>query len=179
MSGADGPADPRGRGERGVPDGHERSDPYHSHRFAVAVDGLPDLGVTEVRGLEATVEDRTGPSTGDADRPWWNPGGILDGVVDRPSRERETRSPNLELWRGVTDEPALWHWLAEWVEGRIEPRTVRVSLLDETGAAAVGWVCPGATPVEWTGPKLAADAPGVATERLELAHDGIRVATDR
>lgn len=177
-------------------DAEARPDPYRRHRFVVEADGLPKLGIAEVRGLEVTVEarpdrttDASAASEGSDDRPWWDVGGVVDRVVDRnrPGRPgstsatpvHDTTSPNLELRRGVTDEPALWNWLRDWVDGRIGPRTVRVYLLDGTGSAAVGWACAAATPVEWTGPDLRADAAGVATERLELAHEGISDAVER
>lgn len=162
--------------------------PYQRHRFVVDAEGLPELGFTRVRGLEVAVEGgeapererrETSPAAG-ARTGWWNRrGGLLNRVVGGVSsdRERETTSPNLELYRGVTDDQTLWTWLRDWVRGRVEPRRVGVYLLDDAGEAAVGWVCPSATPVAWTGPSLRADDPGVAMERLELAHDGLR-ATD-
>ncbi|MFC6988026.1 phage tail protein [Haloplanus sp. GCM10025708] len=167
--------------ESDVPDDLGARRPCQRHRFVVDVDGLPELGFTEVRGLEVSVDDRRDGSTTESDSGgWWNrTGGLLDRLVDRgpAGRRRETTSPNLELRRGVTGDPVLWDWLQGWVGGGVEPRTVSVYLVDDAGDAAVGWVCPSATPVEWTGPNLRADDPGVAMEKLELAHDGLDAAT--
>lgn len=163
------------------PDAQERTDPYRRHRFVVEADGLPESGFAEINGLEAAVANQSEYSTGDADkRRWWGWRNLLDRFIDRRPRYRrhETTSPNLELWRGVTDELVLWNWLQDWIDGRIEPRTVRVYLLDGDGEATVGWACTAATPIEWTGPRLEADKPGIAMEKLELAHDGISATAD-
>jgi phage tail-like protein len=79
----------------------------------------------------------------------------------------------------VTDDRRLWNWLQDWIDGEATPRTVRVFLLDEAGDRARGWRCRAATPVRWTGPALAADRPGVATEALAVAHEGIDAVDGR
>lgn len=174
-----------------------RSDPYTSHRFTVEVDDLVVGGFAEVRGLSTSVEVRdAGDATG-----WetWrdvvgqhtgNVGATLrerfgDTEVGEsiasdvgaviPSTNRRTTSPHLELRRGVTDSRALWDWLQGWVDGQVEPRDVRVFLLDGAGNEARGWVCRGATPTRWSGPDLVADRNAVAMESLELAHDGLEL----
>lgn len=161
------------------PDRQHRADPYRRHRFTVTVDGLPTLGVTEVRGLEVTVDSTPEEPTDDRRGDRGRARGFVGRFIGRHARSEryETTSPSLELRRGVTDDPVLWNWLQAWVGGQIEPRSVRVSLLDESDEPAVGWVCQEATPVEWTGPRLRADSPGVAMERLELTHEGIRATT--
>lgn len=155
------------------------SRPYGSHRFRVACDRLPPLGFTEVRGLSVAVEVRSESNGDDGRGEWWDRG---DRPVGRdepvPAERRRRRSPTLELRRGVTDETALWDWLEAWVAGDATPQDVRVCLLDEAGGPVRGWVCRSATPVRWTGPELVATAAGVATETLELAHDGIDAVED-
>jgi phage tail-like protein len=161
--------------------GRERTDPYRRHQFVVDVDGLPEVGFTEITGLEVTVEPRATRSTNDPEgRRLGDWRRFVDRVVDRPSpsRQYETSSPNLELQRGVTDDVVLWDWLQDWVDGRTEPRTVGVYLVDGAGDAAVGWVCRAARPVKWTGPKLNADKSGIAMETLELEHGGIHTTTE-
>lgn len=163
------------------------ADPCSAHRFRVSCDYLPDLGFSEVRGLSVDVvaTDADGVEATDPDerssgrRTWRDWREWIGPPVDRPRPgHRGTRSPPLELRRGVTDERALWTWLQEWVAGDVGPQDVLVCLLDARGDPVRGWTCRGATPVVWTGPDLVADRVSVATETLELAHDGIDAVTD-
>lgn len=143
-------------------------DPYRRHRFDVDIgDDRPPLGFTAVDGLSVRVETRS------AD------GSAPEHAVGRtlPATRRRTASPTLTLRRGITDDRRLWEWLRDWVDGAVEPRDVRVFLLDATGERARGWRCRAATPVRWGGPALAADRPAAATEALELAHEGIEAIT--
>lgn len=154
-------------------------DPYGAHRFRVVPDGLQPLGFTEVRGLavEVAVREADESASGDGPRvsrpPWFD-----RPVLDVPPARRETRSPPLELRRGVSDDRTLWTWLQEWVAGEVGSRDVRVCLLDVEGRPVRGWVCRAATPVRWSGPDLVADRATVATEALELTHEGIDAVTD-
>lgn len=150
-------------------------DPCGAHRFRVDCDALPSLGFSEVRGLAVAVADREEGSTDRRpirDRLDRVPHGSI------PPARRETHSPALQLHRGVTDEQALWTWLQEWVAGEVEPQDVRICLLNAGGEPVRGWVCRAATPIRWTGPALVADRAAVATESLELVHEGIDALTD-
>ncbi|CQR52258.1 MULTISPECIES: phage tail protein [Haloferax] len=161
------------------------SDPYGAHRFRVRCDALPKLGFSEVRGLSVAVESANGDDSGSESQ---SPGADGRGrrarkrPTPRPrppsSSRRATSSPPLELRRGVTDDRSLWAWFRAWVDGEATPQDVRICLLDATGDPVRGWVCRAATPVRWTGPHLVADAATVATESLELTHEGIDAVTD-
>lgn len=159
----------------------ERTDPYGRHRFAVdIVDDRTPLGFTEVRGLSVRVQAK--PAEADAADPepnWLDWDDRLGRTVRSipPPPRRRTTSPLLTLRRGITDDRRLWDWLRDWVEGAVEPRDVRVFLLDDAGDRTRGWRCCDATPVRWTGPELAADRSAAATETLELAHGGIEAIT--
>lgn len=156
--------------------GAGRTDPLKRHRFVVDADGVPTTGFAEVRGLEAAVDDRPGQDSGADSDGLWNWRRRIRRVTGfRLGRRNVARtSPNLELRRGVTEEPVLWTWLQEWTAGSARPRDVIVYLLDDVGEPAVGWVCSAARPVKWTGPTLRADRPDVAVETLELTHTGIQ-----
>lgn len=159
-------------------------DPYGAHRFRVGCEALPKLGFTEVRGLSVGVAVRADEGDGDeaSDPPeWWHWSDWyerLDWEDDPSAERRRTHSPNLELSRGVTDDTSLWSWLRGWVDGDVDPQDVTVCLLDSAGDPVRGWVCRAARPVRWTGPHLVADRPAVATESLELAHEGVDAVTD-
>lgn len=156
--------------------------PYGSHRFRVSCERLPGVGFTEVRGLAVAVEVRPeGESAERAPGPGaWR--GWDDWAAGRddpaPPARRRARSPTLELRRGVTDDEALFEWLRAWVAGDADPQDVRVCLLDGGGDPVRGWVCRGATPVRWTGPELVAARAAVATEALELTHEGVDAMAD-
>lgn len=95
------------------------------------------------------------------------------GTASPPPRQRRAEFPLLTLRRGVTDARSLEDWIAEWIAGESDERTVRIALLDAEGREARGWACRGAVPVRWSGPELRADRGGVAMESIELAHAGI------
>lgn len=156
------------------------ADPYGAHRFRVSCDVLPVMGFAEVRGLSVeTVVSEPDGSGGPDDptagrREWWD----WRTWIDRPTEgiaaaRRVSRSPRLELRRGMTDERALWNWFRDWVSGNVTPQDLRICLLDNRGRPARGWVCRAATPVRWIGPDLVADRATVAMETLELIHEGI------
>ncbi|MGB9955339.1 phage tail protein [Haloferax prahovense] len=167
------------------------SDPYGAHRFRVRCDALPKLGFSEVRGLSVAVESANGdesrsdspPSETDRRDRYGRRGRRVrkrPGPRPRPPSpsRREASSPPLELRRGVTDDQSLWAWFRAWVDGEATPQDICICLLDATGEPVRGWVCRAATPVRWTGPHLVADAAAVATESLELTHEGIDALTD-
>lgn len=162
-----------------------RPEPYRSHRFEVAIGDWDPIGFSEVHGLAVDVGVRSESDVEDdaadgfdlddwidpGEWPW--PGGRGRRDREPPAPQRRTESPPLELTRGVTDDRRLEAWVTEWVEGAVKPRDVGVWLLDAAGERARGWLCVRATPVRWRGPDLVADRSGVATETLELAHEGV------
>ena len=166
--------------------------PYGAHRFRVNCDGLPPMGFSEVRGLSVSVvvrdearegEPEAGERRADHGRPeWWHWGDWFDRLERAtrapPSSRRRTRSPPLELRRAVADDASLRAWLQGWVDGDVGPRDVRVCLLGSDGDPVRGWVCRAATPVRWTGPEFVAERAAVATESLELTHEGIDAVAD-
>lgn len=145
-----------------------RQSAHANDAFSVEVNGIGTLGVSGVRGLETTVGRREIPLA--EYLPRWL-------VGDRTVLRRDAVSPPLVLVRAATADDTLQGWFEAWVAGTASRRTVRVSLLDATGREAVGWECPNARPTRWVGPRLHADRPAVATETLELTHDGVERLT--
>lgn len=161
-------------------------DPYGAHRFSVTSEALPTLGFAEVRGLSVAVaerddevktEEREEATTARPSVSHW-----LDAPdhpkATIPEERRRTRSPPLELRRGLTDDRTLWTWLQDWVAREIEARDVRICLLDGGGRPVRGWICRAATPMRWIGPDLVAEREAVAFETLELVHEGIESIDD-
>ena len=62
-----------------------------------------------------------------------------------------------------------------WVSSQqfmVLPGTGQISVLDTTGAVVAEWFLIGVYPVRWSGPTLDVDGNQMATETLEIAHNG-------
>ena len=81
--------------------------------------------------------------------------------------------PNLELSRGLTDEEALLKWL--W-STHSEADRKEVTLTLKGGDVDRTWTFSDAFPVRWSGPALESNGSSVATETLEIAHSGMKMA---
>lgn len=80
--------------------------------------------------------------------------------------------PNLVLKRGVTYEDALLTWLFEAKEPS-KRGAVTVSLIGPDSNPVRSWAFGGAVPLKWQGPTLNAGSDAVATESLEIGHQGL------
>jgi phage tail-like protein len=80
--------------------------------------------------------------------------------------------PNLVLKRGITYEDALlkWFYAAKQATKR---GAITVSLLGPDSKPVRSFSFAGAFPVKWQGPSLNAGSTNVATETLEIAHQGL------
>jgi phage tail-like protein len=136
-----------------------RADPYPAFRFRVEFNGLIVARASEVTGLqrETTVES-------------YEEGGTNTFVHQLPGR---TKYQNLVLKRGITDDPYLWDWHEQVLQGMVERRNGMIVLMDPEGEERWRWVVLKAFPVKWIGPDLKADAGSVAFESVEFAHHGI------
>jgi phage tail-like protein len=83
------------------------------------------------------------------------------------------RYPNLVLSRGLTEQEALLKW---FMATRTEAERKEITLTLKTGAAERMWTFADAFPVKWTGPTLDAETGDIATETLEIAHTGLKLA---
>jgi|tagenome__1003787_1003787.scaffolds.fasta_scaffold20277459_2 phage tail-like protein len=81
--------------------------------------------------------------------------------------------PNLVLSRGLTNEEALLKWF--WATHTKAERKEVLLTLGE-GSASRKWAFADAFPVRWTGPQIGADGRTIATETLEIAHTGLKLA---
>jgi phage tail-like protein len=146
---------------RAVTKGSPHPDPVAELRFKVELQ--PDLSIgrfTECTGLSVEVETKE-----------YMEGGSNDFVHKLPTR---VKYPNLVLKRGVTHEEALLQW---FFESRFTPkrRDMTISLLGPGTKLVRTWVFMNAYPVKWTGPNLNANSNSVASESLEIVHNGLRV----
>jgi phage tail-like protein len=146
---------------RAVSKGSQQPDPVAELRFKVELQ--PDLNIgrfSECTGISVEVETKE-----------YMEGGSNDFVHKLPTR---VKYPNVVLKRGVTHEEALLKW---FFESRYTPvrRDMTISLMGPGTQLVRTWVFMNAYPVKWTGPNLNANSNAVASEQLEIVHNGLRV----
>lgn len=146
---------------RAVTKGSTQPDPVAELRFTVQLQ--PDLSIgrfMECTGISVEVETKE-----------YMEGGSNDFVHKLPTR---VKYPNVVLKRGVTHEEALLRW---FFESRYTPvrRDMTISLMGPGTKFVRSWVFMNAYPVKWTGPNLNANSNAVASEQLEIVHNGLKV----
>jgi phage tail-like protein len=97
-------------------------------------------------------------------------GGSNDFVHKLPTR---VKYPNIVLKRGVTyeDELLKWVWATRTQAEQVE---MTISLMGPGSSTVRTWAFLNAYPVKWTGPTLNAGSNQIATETLEIVHNGMR-----
>jgi len=81
------------------------------------------------------------------------------------------KHPNLTLKRGVTNENALMAWFFA-CKDRAKRKDITLTMLGPDGQPVRQWGFAGAYPSKWTGPTFNAGSNNVATESLEIVHQG-------
>lgn len=99
-------------------------------------------------------------------------GGVNDFVYRLPTR---TSHPNLVMTGGLTDDDKLFRWFAA-TQTKPDLRELTVELNVAGATQKWRWTFSDAYPVSWTGPELDTGAGDLATETLEIAHSGWKVA---
>ena len=116
---------------------------------------------TEVSGLTAELETLT-----------YNEGGRNDRVHKLPTRMKH---PNLVLKRGVPTIKDLQQWALESFMGP-DRKEITLTMYNQQLEKVRTWSFKNAYPVKWTGPAFNSAQNTVATEVIEIAHDGIQVS---
>ena len=120
-----------------------REDPYGAHNFAVEIDDVT-VGFSQVSGLGCVF------AYGDGN----------ESVVSRVTE--------VTLRRGITGDTAVWSWVREVMNGKPDPRTVTIRLLDDRRAEVCSWVLGQAQVGRWSGPTLNAIGGTLAMEEIVL-----------
>jgi phage tail-like protein len=141
-----------------------RDDPYGAYNFLVIVNGVSDDGEAvkgafmEASGLEvelSPIDYRTGAE---------------DIVVRKiPGLKKFT---NITLKRGVIGDGGFWSWVKKGLDGAVLRAEGSIILLDEAREEVMRWNFKRAWPCKWTGPGMKAAANEIATETLEICHEG-------
>jgi phage tail-like protein len=131
-----------------------------TYRFSVKIPDVDTIGYfSRCDGLELSFELYE-----------YREGGMNDFVHHLPGG---LRYPNLVLTRGLTNEQALLKWF--WAtHTQAERKEILLTLGD--GTVSRSWTFNEAFPVRWTGPQIESDGSAVATETLEIAHSGLKMA---
>ena len=136
--------------------------PFGLSTFEVSIPDISAVGVfRDCQGLEMSFEVFT-----------YREGGNNEVVHQFPSR---ATYPNLVLSRGMTDEDALLRWLWQ-TRVKAERKEVTITLHDWGQTTKRSWSFADAFPVRWTGPTLSAESTELASETLEIAHAGLKMA---
>lgn len=134
-------------------------DSAQSLRFRVKLDGGADLGDwSKCDGLSVEYEVFE-----------YKEGGANEFIHRLPGR---AKYQNLKLTRPLNKDSSK---VARWIAGmknQVQRETAEVSALDTQGEAIATWNFEGVYPVKWSGPSLDIGNNSVATESLELAHNG-------
>lgn len=130
-----------------------------SLRYMVIIDGQTSLGEwTKCEGLAVEYDVFE-----------YAEGGNNSFTYRFPGRRKYT---NIKLTRAIdTSTGAVMAWLAS-IQAKAVGTTAQITVLDSTGDVVFAWNLIGVFPVKWTGPTLDAGAKSVATETLELVHNG-------
>jgi phage tail-like protein len=127
--------------------------------FELTTPGVSIGHFTEVSGLSAEVETLT-----------YNEGGNNEFIHRLPTR---VKYPNLVLKRGISKEDALQKWFQK-SHTQAQRTDITVTMLDHEGRRLRTWSFVGAYPIKWTGPAFNAGQNTVATEAIEIAHEGLK-----
>ena len=111
---------------------------------------------SECRGLSVEYEVLSYAAGGD------------DFVHQLRGRKKYT---NLTLKRGITNDKALATWFRQ-TKKREDRGAVTISLLTPATQSVRKWTFARAHPIKWEGPSMSAGGNVVATEVLEIAHEG-------
>jgi phage tail-like protein len=146
-----------------VPTG-DREDPFSSMKFVVEIEGIPTSGFPAVSGIEADVAVVD-----------YRPGN--DKIPGARKLPGEAKFSNIVLKRGMTSDLSSWNWMRETLESQVSRRNMSVVLLNEAGEEVIRFNFRDAWPAKWSGPDLNGEGNGVAIETLEIAHEGLSIAS--
>jgi phage tail-like protein len=144
---------------RAVTAGSSTPDPVAELRFKVDVQGISIGRFSECTGIAVEVEMKD-----------YNEGGSNEFVHKLPTR---IKYPNIVLKRGVTHEDALLKWFWD-SRNAVQRKEMTITLLGPGASTVRTWAFMNAYPVKWTGPNLKAGSNSIATETLEVVHNGLK-----
>jgi phage tail-like protein len=142
--------------------------PFGSFGFKVLVtlgDGKDSKGTAcfqEVSGLSASlnVED------------------VVEGGRNNTTRKMigVASFSNITLKRGLCSD-TMFKWIKSYIEGNFTQRMSGcIQLLGDDGKPVKEFKFKNGIPVKWDGPSLSVSSDAIATESLEIAHEGLELS---
>jgi phage tail-like protein len=144
-----------------------RDDPYGGYNFEILINGISDDGTAvkgsfaEASGLEVDIQ----------------PIEYRNGAEDITMRKIPglKKFPNIVLKRGILGDVALWNWIQQAMDGKVQRTEGSVVLLDENKQEVMRWNFKRGWPCKWTGPGLNAKNNEIGMETLEICHEGLQL----
>lgn len=140
----------------------ERRDPYRTFNFQLQIDGVPLGAFSEVSGL-----------TAEGDAVDYREGTDLQQNVRKLTGLR--KYSNITLKRGYTQDPSLWRWYGNIVNGQADRRNVTIVLMNEARQPVLRWHAESAWVNKIEGPSFKAAGNEIAMESVELVHEGLTI----
>jgi phage tail-like protein len=140
-----------------------RDDPYAAFNFLVEIDGVTVAGFSECSGLSTesdVIEYRCGNEPATMRK--------LPGIL---------KYTKIVLKRGYTTDQSLWTWRKTTLDGQTQRVSGSIVLLDEGRQEALRWNFSQGWACKWDGPAFNAKTNDVAIELIEIAHEGLVLAT--
>lgn len=134
--------------------------PYKKYNYKVLIDNKEEAGFSEVSAPDISsdpVEYREGNMAGMT--PIKQPGII--------------KYSNVTLKNGVTASQTFVNWMKTVLSGKVERKTVVITLMDDAMTEVASWQLEKAWPTKYTAPDLNATSNEVAIESLELVTEGV------
>ncbi|HLJ46312.1 MAG TPA: phage tail protein [Bryobacteraceae bacterium] len=123
----------------------------------------PLAGFSECGGLDSTLEIEE-----------YREGGNNGTSLKFPTR---ITWGHIHLKRGVVMSGDLWQWHFGFVTGQGSRRDGVITLQDDRKRPIRVWTFTRGLPVKWTGPAMNAGQNQLAIEELEIAHEGLQMAS--
>ena len=134
--------------------------PFSIHTFVLKIPDIDEVGFfMSCTGLELMFDVYEYHEGGRNDIVHRLPGGLS--------------YPNLILSRGLTREDKLLKW---FYATQTEAERKEITLTLRGGPDERTWTFTEAFPVKWTGPQIDSQGSSIATETLEIAHAGLKIA---
>lgn len=148
-------------------DGSKQDDvwPLPKFHFEVEIKDVGKIPFQEVSGLDTeaqVIEYRAGDSK-------------TYSTIKMPGIMKFS---NVTFKKGVfTKDNRFWDWYSKRNMNTFKRSPITISLLDENSKAQMVWTLQNAWPTKITSTDMKADANEVAVETLEVAHEGLTIAT--